>query len=408
MTNRFGRSLAGGRLAVLVALGAAATSGCARSQPSAGGPAGDPPVLQSSASIVPADGVSAVSLSVSGGTGYPMTVWTSLGVLSTGDGQSGRSVQLRVPGTSLALRSACDATTVAGCWGIARLVATDPASLAGFTSVSLTCPGATCQPGGTGSVSGSSGASGSGTGGSGASGYAISGTVSGAAGAGVTVRLSGGASTTVVAGAGGGFLFGNLASGSYLVAPAASPGLFFLPPSASVTLGSADVSGVLFTAYPGAAPACTVQIAGDATSGVGTSTYACDTYQPPSNVAVLDSAANAWTLSFQFDTATMRDLGGSVSLTGVPGATTYTAFNVAGPLCWVGQSVPGGGYDESWTATSFTLTLSYVGAGVTTDTPGASAGSFLLDYPVHGTFHAGCQPAPTQANLGNVTMDVSF
>ena len=78
--------------------------------------------------------------------------------------------------------------------------------------------------------------------------WTISGTLSPAAsGSGATVTLSGAASATTTADANGTFSFSNLANGTYTVTPSKS-GFTFSPPSRTVTVTGANVTGVNFTA----------------------------------------------------------------------------------------------------------------------------------------------------------------
>ncbi len=78
--------------------------------------------------------------------------------------------------------------------------------------------------------------------------YSISGTISPAAGGnGATVALSGATAATTTASSSGAYTFAGLTSGTYTVIPANS-GYTFSPASQTVTVGSATVEGVNFTA----------------------------------------------------------------------------------------------------------------------------------------------------------------
>ncbi len=90
-----------------------------------------------------------------------------------------------------------------------------------------------------------------------ASTYSISGAL-GALGAGSTVALSGAASATVTADTSGNFTFSSLANGTYTLTPSKA-GVTFAPPSQSVTVSGANLSGVNFTAT-----AVTTSVARDA------------------------------------------------------------------------------------------------------------------------------------------------
>lgn len=72
----------------------------------------------------------------------------------------------------------------------------------------------------------------------------ISGAVSGSA---ATLTLSGDATGSTTTDANGNYVFSGLANGSYTVTPSQS-GYTFSPPSASVTLNGASITGVNFTA----------------------------------------------------------------------------------------------------------------------------------------------------------------
>ena len=79
--------------------------------------------------------------------------------------------------------------------------------------------------------------------------YSISGTISGTGGTGATVTLSGTANGTTTADGSGNYSFGGLGNGSYTITPSNS-GVTFTPPSQTVTVNGASVSGVNFTTPP--------------------------------------------------------------------------------------------------------------------------------------------------------------
>ena len=80
--------------------------------------------------------------------------------------------------------------------------------------------------------------------------YTISGQVSGGPASGVTIRLTGATTTSVQTDAAGNYSFPNLANGhSYTVTPQLA-GYSFSPNSASMTIASADRTGVSFTSTP--------------------------------------------------------------------------------------------------------------------------------------------------------------
>ena len=77
--------------------------------------------------------------------------------------------------------------------------------------------------------------------------YSISGTISGTGGNGATLNLTGTSSATVTADVSGNYAFTGLQNGSYTVTPSNS-GFGFSPTNRSVTLSSANVTGVNFSA----------------------------------------------------------------------------------------------------------------------------------------------------------------
>jgi len=80
--------------------------------------------------------------------------------------------------------------------------------------------------------------------------WSLSGTISpSSTGSGATVTLAGASSATATADASGNYTFSGLANGAYTVAPSKA-GYTFSPASQSVTINSANFSGVNFTAVP--------------------------------------------------------------------------------------------------------------------------------------------------------------
>lgn len=80
--------------------------------------------------------------------------------------------------------------------------------------------------------------------------YSISGTISPtAAGSGATVSLSGVSSARTTANSSGAYAFTGLASGAFVVTPSRA-GYTFAPGTQSVTVNTANVTGVNFTATP--------------------------------------------------------------------------------------------------------------------------------------------------------------
>jgi inhibitor of cysteine peptidase len=99
--------------------------------------------------------------------------------------------------------------------------------------------------------------------------YSISGTVTsgGSALFGVTMTLSGGAAATTTTDASGNYTFAGLVNGSYTVTPGKT-GYTFTPPSKSVTISNASMTGQNFTATAVYSISGTVTSGGSALSGV--------------------------------------------------------------------------------------------------------------------------------------------
>jgi hypothetical protein len=133
--------------------------------------------------------------------------------------------------------------------------------------------------------SGSGGTSGGGGGKPPAAGsYSISGTITPAAGAsGATLTLSGTATGTATADASGNYTFSKLANGSYTITPSKT-GFVFSPSKQTITVSSADISGMDFGSVPSQVWSIKGTItpavsAGDATvtlSGAGDATTTAD------------------------------------------------------------------------------------------------------------------------------------
>ena len=238
----------------------------------------------------------------------------------------------------------------------------------------------------------------------------LSGWVDGVTFAGVTVDLAGAAIRSTTTDSNGYFRFDQVPDGSYTVS-ATSPSLSFIPAHLDVTTHATDAIGLHFLSTPPSSP-FTVQIAGDAASGVVAGTYTGNNGSMPNpDVAVYDPANDVWTVEIRFDSNSLIGLGGATSFSGTPLAATYEQstsglLNTLG-VCWGAASVPGADFDQWWVSTSFSLTFSSVGTGEPTNVPGAS-GLYLIDYPVHGAFHAVCTPASNSNASGTVTLDVDF
>src|SRR5262249_59550441 len=89
-----------------------------------------------------------------------------------------------------------------------------------------------------------------------------------ASGTGTTLTLSGAAAGTTTADGSGNFSFAGLSNGTYTVTPSKT-GFTFSPPSQSVTVSGANVTGVNFTITP--IPTWTISgIVSPAANGTGT------------------------------------------------------------------------------------------------------------------------------------------
>ncbi|MGO9211040.1 MAG: N,N-dimethylformamidase beta subunit family domain-containing protein [Terriglobales bacterium] len=77
--------------------------------------------------------------------------------------------------------------------------------------------------------------------------YSISGTISGTGGNAATVNLTGTATATATADASGNYTFSGLVNGPYTITPSKT-GFTFTPPNQAVTVASASITGVNFTA----------------------------------------------------------------------------------------------------------------------------------------------------------------
>ena len=240
-------------------------------------------------------------------------------------------------------------------------------------------------------------------------GVSVSGWINGTTVEGVTIEMIGPVARSTTTDALGGFTFELVPDGAYTVTPS-SPSWSFVPSQYVVAVDGASV-GMHFLSTPPSSP-FSIAIAGDAASGVAAGLYPGNNNSDPNpDVVVYDPAADMWTIRMSFDTSTTWNLGGFVSFRGTPLAGTYTESSVGLTnrygLCWTAASVPASfNQDELWTGSSFSLTLSSIGAAVPTNLTGVSTHYYLSDYPVHGTFHAVC--TPNSIAQGTVTVDVTF
>src|SRR5690242_14080555 len=90
--------------------------------------------------------------------------------------------------------------------------------------------------------------------------FSISGTVSGASS--VTVALSGAGTASTTTDANGNYSFANLANGNYTVTPSKA-GFTFTPTNRAVTVSSANVTGINFTATAAAGIAIDAKVFAD-------------------------------------------------------------------------------------------------------------------------------------------------
>jgi hypothetical protein len=160
-------------------------------------------------------------------------------------------------------------------------------------------------------------------------------------------------------------------------------------------------------------------VAGDADSGVSTTTFQTDNlpdserrFLPPvPSVVFYDPSADKFTFASLLHPqagSETTNLGGVVQLGGVPAtAKTYTPASVTSfggefGLCW--DSIQGG-----WDTASFSLSFTSVGPAV--PAIGQDLGG-LVEYVVHGTLHADCTGEKDSLGHtlapGNVTVDVAF
>ena len=94
-------------------------------------------IISSDHDAIPADATTTATLTVSGAQKFPLTLTTSLGVLTAPDGTSGLNVKLAGNG-SVTLRSACSGAVDLKCGGEAKVQGIDDAGNRGETRVSLT------------------------------------------------------------------------------------------------------------------------------------------------------------------------------------------------------------------------------------------------------------------------------
>ncbi len=110
--------------------------------------------------------------------------------------------------------------------------------------------------------------------------FSISGQFTGTAAAGVTVAAQGGSTFSAVSDANGAFTLTGLPPGAYVVAPS-SPGLFYSPQNRSVTVTTANVTNVNFTALSTAIAVQSLTLAPFTTIASGATTNGTVTINQP-------------------------------------------------------------------------------------------------------------------------------
>ena len=184
--------------------------------------------------------------------------------------------------------------------------------------------------------------------------WSISGTITG--GSGATVTLSGAASATVTADGSGNYTFTGLANGAYTVTPSKS-GFTFSPTSQAVTISSANVTAVNFTAT-----AITWSISGTITGGSGATvtlsgaSSATVTADSSGNYTFTGLANGAYTVTPSKSGFTMNPVNRAVTISGA----SATAVNfTATAITWsISGTITGG--------SGATVTLSGAASATTT------------------------------------------
>jgi LmbE family N-acetylglucosaminyl deacetylase len=206
--------------------------------------------------------------------------------------------------------------------------------------------------------------------------HTITGTISGAGGIGATVNFSGTISGTTTANSSGVYTVTNVVTGNYAVTPS-SPGYTFSPSSQSVTIGTANVTGINFnTLYSvsgtitGAAGVTLTVSSNGSTVATGTSGAAGSTF------SVAGLANGTYTLTPSLLGYTFAPSSASVTVNGanvtVPAfAATELFYTISGTITGVGGA---------------TVTLSSGGSTVETVTAGAAGSTFTLTNVPYGSY----------------------
>jgi len=165
--------------------------------------------------------------------------------------------------------------------------------------------------------------------------YSLSGTLTGVAGA--TVTLSGVASATTTADGSGNFSFTGLGNGSYTVTPSKT-GYSFTPANRAVTISSANVTGVSFTAT-----AVTYSISGTITGGSGATVTlsgaasATATADGSGNFSFNGVANGSYTITpsvpgFTFSPVSQSFTVNNANVTGVAFTSTALTYSISGTI----------------------------------------------------------------------------
>ncbi len=196
--------------------------------------------------------------------------------------------------------------------------------------------------------------------------WSISGTTT-AGGAGATVSLSGAATATTTADASGNYTFTGLVNGSYTVTPTKS-GVIFSPVNQAVTVNSANVSGINFTAT-----AQTWSISGTTTAGGAGATVS------------LSGAATATTTADASGNYTFTGLvNGSYTVTPTKSGVTFSPVNQA--VTVNSANVSGINFTATAQTWSISGTTTAGGAGATVSLSGAATATTTADASGNYTF----------------------
>jgi len=197
--------------------------------------------------------------------------------------------------------------------------------------------------------------------------YSISGTISPVSvGSGATLTLSGPISASITSDASGNYTFNNLTNGTYTVTPSKT-GQTFSPPSQTISVNGAAVSGVNFAALTYAlsgavtpasvGTASTVTLTGSATGAITPDSNGNYTFTLPNGTYTVTPSESGFTFSPPNSTVTIN---------GAPvGSVNFSAAVVTGNLGISGTILP--------TSSGVGTLMSLSGAANATATAGANA-----------------------------------